>query len=252
MSSQAAYAVVAVNAAIDNVFDYAIPDALRGRITIGQLVRVGFRTSQEAAIVVDLKTTTDIRETKPILERLDPRPVVTGEQIALSRWLSVTYGTPLGLCLWLWLPPGLTGKRQMIVDLITPEVDPQSLRDDVEVALVALLRKRGALSDKQLSVALPGKPWRAAVEALTKARIIRVETTLGSARVRPKVIKTAAIAIHPADITDRVAALNVRKHDLYLRILSVLARDGEPVALSWLYAQTDCSWRICGAWRMPT
>src|SRR5215510_13447838 len=111
------YVRVALNTPVEATFDYHIPPELEGQLAPGHLVQVQFRTSMDHAIVMSLEDEAEVEQTKPVIARLDPRPVLTEEQISLSRWMSQAYRAPIGLCAWMWLPPGLTGHRDSIVTL---------------------------------------------------------------------------------------------------------------------------------------
>lgn len=298
------YANVAIDAPVDNTFDYHIPPELDGELVPGHLVQVAFGTAMQHGIVLSIHEQTAVEKTKPILARLDPRPVVTREQIALSRWLSETYLAPIGLCLWLWLPPGLTGHRDIQVDLLQPDGAQTALEKEI----VALLKKRGSLRGHQFNLALPGKEWRAVVDDLAKAGVVKKESTLSPPRVKPKIVQTAALAIHPdqipamikhierpsraADLLQTIADMpnggispqgaiklanatkanldklvssglvtveddlvtlaipkddvptrlaELRKTELPLRVLKVLAREADAMDVSWVYAQTGAT-----------
>src|SRR5690606_26226548 len=116
------YAEVAVNSAVNQTYHYHIPERLQGRVTWGSLVRVGFGTAMQAGIVVELhdELPDDLQDitTKPIIQLLHPDPVMTDEHIELGLWMSKTYLTSPGACLWLMLPPGITGKSSKRVHLI--------------------------------------------------------------------------------------------------------------------------------------
>lgn len=305
------YAEIALNVPVPGTFHYHIPDELAGQIRVGHLVQVAFRTAQQHGIVVGLQAETSIAQTKPVQALLDSRPVVTPEQIDLARWISRSNLMALGPCLWLWLPPGLTGRRDIQVSLLTDDADP---RTDIEEQIIALLARRGALLGHQINLALPGKDWRSAVDALAKAGVVQRENVLTPPRARPKLVRTAALAIHPsqiqhvarhlgrsskqADVLEVVAAagdegldveralriaettratlkkledaglvatnqhdrtaedpllvwltiprdavdehlIALRKGERLHHILRVLAREADPMDVSWLYAQTD-------------
>jgi primosomal protein N' len=176
----------------------------------------------------------------------------------------------------------------------------------VEEAVVALLKRRGDLRGHQLNLSLTGKNWRAAVEGLEKYKVVSTESVLAPPRVRPRVVQTATLAIHPNEIPSAVRALErpslsadllevvanqpeieakealkasgaskahldklvesgwieregdqlvlalpaaeaasrieeLRKLEKPLRILKILARAGDPVDVSWIYAQADAT-----------
>lgn len=307
---EAKYAEVAVNAPVKNTFDYAIPDDMRGIIQLGHLVQVAFGTARQHGIIVGLRETTEVRQTKPLLELLDPLPVVSSAQIALARWLSEAYLAPLNDCLWLMLPPGLNGQRDILVTLLQPEA---TSTDPLESQIINLLKRRGAMRGQRLSTALPGKAWRGALDTMTRAKIVRKESILTPPRMKPKIVQTAALAIHPnqisavarhlgktsrrADLLEVIAAMRtdrptvdqvlaaadvgtatlkklaeeeklvtiypkengqpatvslaipryqvddrliqLRSGEKDLHVLKVLAREAEPIDISWLYAQTE-------------
>lgn len=205
MNASPILAEVAVNTAVNQSFDYLIPPDLSDRIQIGQLVQVPFGTAVQHGIIIDFPETTEINYLKPIQAILDPQPVVTPTQIALARWMSERYLAPVGLCLWLMLPPGLTNGRDIRVTLID---DQATSKDEVEQKLLDLLRRRGSTRGKNLEVnkTMQGKNWRPAVDALAKAGVLDVERILTPPRVKPRVIQTTLLAIHPNQIP------NVMRH----------------------------------------
>ncbi|MEP7293931.1 MAG: DUF559 domain-containing protein, partial [Chloroflexota bacterium] len=148
----------------------------------------------------------EVEQTKPIIARLDPRPVVTEAQIELAWWMSRIYRAPIGYCLWMWLPPGLTGHRDLLVRL-KEQYPAELVIDPVEEAIVSLLQRRGALRGNQLNLSLAGKNWRAAAEGLQSAGVVTMESVLAPPRVKPRIIQTAALAIHPKEIKKAARAL---------------------------------------------
>lgn len=194
------YAEVAVNAAVSGTFHYQIPPELDGKVLLGHLVHVDFGTAVQHAIVVGFSQNTPAEYAKPIKAILDPQPVVTEKQIDVALWMSRRYLAPPGLCLWLMLPPGLTNGRDIRVILLDAEAKSS---DPVEQKVLDWLRKRGGSSTgRRLELAKPlqGQHWRAAVETLTKSGVVYVERILNPPRVRPRVIQTASLAIHPNQI----------------------------------------------------
>lgn len=230
------YAEIALNVPVRGTFHYHIPPDMTGQVQTGHLVQVAFRTAQQHGIVVDVQPESDIPRTKPLLAVLDPRPVVTPQQIAIARWISQHNLMALGPCLWLFLPPGLTGRRDVLVTLLIEE--PERLTE-LEAQVVALLRRRGPLRGHQLNLALPGKDWRTVVDALAKAGIVHTENVLAPPRARPKIIRTAALAIHPNQI-DNVArhlGRESKQADL-LEVIAAAGEDGLPLERALRIAET--------------
>lgn len=219
------YANVAVYTPVNATYDYHIPPELEGKLEPGHLVQVQFRTSMDHAIVLAIRDEAEVEQTKPIIARLDPRPLMTVEQIEIAWWMSRTYRAPIGFCLWMWLPPGLTGHRDTLVSLRSGYA-PELVTETDEEAVVALLKRRGPLRGKQLNVALAAKNWRAAVEGLERAGVVKTESILASPNVRPRIIQTAALAVHPNTIPQAVRALEKPSRTADLLEVIAQAEDG--------------------------
>ncbi len=197
------FAEVAVNRRVHNTFHYHIPSHLAGQIEPGHLVKVSFGTAHTTGIVVALHEHAPIPQTKPILERLDPLPVVTPAQLALARWLAQQTLAPLGLCLWLMLPPGIAKRGDFLYTLVEPEATELS---KTQVRLVSLLQRRGPLRGRQIAHALPRVRWQSALAGLVKRGIVRQDPLLEEPDVRPKTVRTARLSISP----DRIASIAPR------------------------------------------
>jgi primosomal protein N' (replication factor Y) len=300
------YAEIAVDAPVHATFDYLVPPELADRLTLGHLVQIPFGTAAQHGIILRLHDTPPAQTAKPITALLDPRPILTPGQIAVSRWIASTYLAPLGPCLWLWLPPGLTGQRDVRVTRIPGATSPDRL-SALETTLLDLLERRGPLRGTQLNAALPGQDWRTAVDGLARAGLVSKESIIAPPRQKPRIVQTAALAIPPEQIGRAVRALEkpsrraallaavaraaeplplrdalraagatrdhvqkladaglirieddrlvlaipprevdqrlaeLRRVDKPLRILRMLAREAEPVDVSWVYAQADAT-----------
>jgi len=216
------YAELAVNAAVNQTFHYHLPPELEGRILPGHLVQVGFGTAIQHGIVLKLDASSPVQQTKPITGLLDPEPIITEKQIALARWMSNRYLTPIGLCFFgLMLPPGLTNGRDIRVTLLDEDA---AGADPVEQQVINVLRARkGVTTGRRLEAAKPlqGKHWRAAVDSLANAGAVVIERILIPPRVRPRLIQTAALGIHPNQIP--LVAPTLGRESRRASILEVLA-----------------------------
>ncbi|MCA9909079.1 MAG: hypothetical protein KC519_10565, partial [Anaerolineae bacterium] len=219
------YAEVALNIPVDKTFDYEVPPALADGLRPGHMVHVPFRTAAEPGIVIALRETTDVPQTKQIVDLLHPEPVVTSDRINLAYAIRSAYLAPIGICVWLMLPPGIASHHDVKVSLIEQAIPGTELQREI----VALLKRRGALRGRQLDLALPGKHWRPAVDELAAAGIVRQETILTPPRVRPKVVRTAMLAIEPDAIERELQAL-ARPSRVADLLESVLAAETPPDA----------------------
>ncbi len=193
------YAEIAVNRPVHTTFHYHIPDELGGKIQPGHLVKVGFGTAYTSGVVVALHDSAPIPETKPVLERLDPLPVVTPAQLTLARWIAEQTLTPLGMVIGLMLPPGLAKRGDVLYTLLDPDAEGQSA---TQVRILSLLRRRGPLRGRQLSHALPRTRWQSAMGGLIERGIVASEPVLDPPDVKPKVIRTAQLAIPAERVRD--------------------------------------------------
>lgn len=73
---------------LDHLFDYAIPDELRGRIRIGQRVRVPFRSQQRKAfgyVVAFAESSSFTGELSPVADIVSDVPLLTPDVWSLAR-----------------------------------------------------------------------------------------------------------------------------------------------------------------------
>ena len=218
------YVRVAIDTPVDSTFDYHVPPELEGKLQPGHLVEVAFGPARQHAIVLERLIESSVSKTKPILNRLDPVPVLTPMQIALSLWLRATTLAPIGAALWMWLPPGLTGHHDLTVTLLDPDfVSPE----DLEMEVVSILKRRGTMRSQQLNQALPAKTWRPVIDELAKAGVVAKESTLTPPRVKPRIVQTAALAIHPNEIAHGLR--RVEKESRPANLLDVIAEAGGSV-----------------------
>ncbi len=205
-----AYAEVAVNVPVRATYHYHIPAGLAGKLRPGHLVRVSFGTAEEPALVLALMSDSPVAQTKPILALLNPQPVMAEVHIAVARWISETTLTPLGACLWMFLPPGIAGRSDVQISLTETGLEfarrPADLPDLNENAqqLFSLLVRRGPLTGRQLNQAMRGKDWDRASRSLAAQDLAAREAVLSPPSVQPKRVRIARLAI-PAERIDAIA-----------------------------------------------
>ena len=79
----------------------------------------------QPGVILDLSDESDIPKTKPVIELLDPQPALDPKAIELVNWLSETYLAPIGVCVWLMLPPGFTGKSDRLYRFVRDELQDE-------------------------------------------------------------------------------------------------------------------------------
>ncbi len=106
------FAEVAVNAGVPlrQSFTYRVPEGLS--VLPGQAVYVPFGRRTLQGVVMELTSETVVLDVREVEAVIDPQPLLSSAQRALSRWLSEYYLAPLFDCVSLFLPPGF--KRRLL------------------------------------------------------------------------------------------------------------------------------------------
>ena len=122
----ARYVEVAVPVPLDETLTYAVPDALP--VLPGCRVRVSVGKRRHVGVVMALRDQPPEGITiKPVLEVLDPAPVLTGELLELARFVAGYYLAPIGEVVRAMLP------SEQTVQVRTGGRDAAELRDGVYV-----------------------------------------------------------------------------------------------------------------------
>src|ERR1700743_1295482 len=95
------FAGVAIEKSLDKVLDDAIPAKLVGEIRVGQRVRVplGRNNRPTTGYVIAIKSVSDYPKIKKVSAVEDARVLINPKLMALARWMSRYYVTPLGTVL---------------------------------------------------------------------------------------------------------------------------------------------------------
>ena len=223
--------VINIEAPLEGTFHYHVPRDIRPHLKIGHLVEVEFGRRLAQGIVIGFSGEAPVAETKPVIARIDRRPVLRPWQIELARWLSEQYLTPLNACARLLLPPGLTRWADVTVE-INPYWDGEGRLTEAQEALLALLRERGDLRGRQIKRAMPKpyrKKWQDAVNQLARREIVRKGTVLDPPRIKPKRIRTAELIAGPKQIW--AAAAELGRASNAADVLYYLAESEDPLPL---------------------
>lgn len=235
---------IAVNVSqVNDLYTYHLPDELADDVLPGCLVTVPFGRQTVQGVVTGFVELAGLVETRPVESVLDSQPVVTPVQLALCRWLAEKTVAPLGACLALMIPTGVSQhcdmllSRNMAISQLPEDLSPLQKR------IMDALERRGDLRGRQLDALLPKLNWRAVLRPLVAKGLLRSSNILLPPRVNPKTIRTVQLASAYAaqaepPILSRVAAVHERRN----RVLQLLAADPLPVDLSWVYAQTGANY----------
>ncbi len=178
------YAEVSVNspAARRRTFSYAIPPGLDVREGQAVLVPFGERTLQ--GIVLALSFVPAVEDTREIIDIIEPEPVLFQHHIALARWISDYYLSPLFDAVSLMLPPGFERKTVTRLSLTYDGVDTSMLGDDEQRVLE--LMAQGKVEPVQIEKALGKKRATVAIASIVRRGLISRNYELGPVRVKPR------------------------------------------------------------------
>lgn len=240
------FAQIALNIHVPAVFTYHVPDDLMGQIQIGHLVRVPFRTATDVGIVVALSPENPNPDivTKGIEAVLDAHPPMTTDQLTLGWWMHQTYLTPLGMCLWLLLPPHLINPHTADLQKSAP---PRIQVAELAIAPDDIPHIRRNLGKPSRHATLLEWLINAHAEGQTVfyAKELVKLPDIGKKAV-DKLIAVGALGEDGAgglnladDAEDKLFDLRGGAMDAH--ILRVLERETTPMDVSWIYAQTGAN-----------
>jgi primosomal protein N' (replication factor Y) (superfamily II helicase) len=234
------FARVAVNvSAISDLFDYSIPAGLAAQIQAGCLVTVPFGNQTVQGIIIELLDSPSVANPKPILDLLDPAPVLTPPQLGLAIRLADSTLNPLASIVSLMLPTGLSQQADVSYELRITNYQEQS--SVVATRLVSLLKERGPLRGRQIDAHFAKIDWRKTAAILVKKGVLSSKHVLPAPRVRPKFLRVAQLAVSPEEAEAAMDSLGT-KQTLARRqtALRFLIQQPEAINLSWVYAETGC------------
>jgi len=101
---------VAIKVPLQRTFDYKVEQLLHiPELKPGMRVRVPFGSQKKVAVVLALKTSTDVPadKIKPIIDIIDETPVLSAQHLALLKFTARYYCYPLGETIHTALPAAL-------------------------------------------------------------------------------------------------------------------------------------------------
>jgi len=232
---------IAVNVpTITGLFDYSIPPELISQIQAGCLVTAPFGNQTVQGIIVQLLDSPSVENPKPIIDLLDPAPVLTPPQLALALLLADSTLNPLASIVSLILPVGLSQQADITYELRIPNYEVSSSK--IATRLLKLLKERGPLRGRQIDSHFAKIDWRRTAQVLVKKGILSSKHVLPPARVRPKFLRVAQLSVPPEEAEVEMPNLGT-KQTLARRqaALRFLIQQPDAINLSWVYAETGCN-----------
>ena len=219
-------------------YTYAIPPGMD--VQPGHLVWVSFRSQYRQGLVIALAASAPVADTKPILQVMDPQPLLQPWQFDLARWLADTYLTSLAEAAFLMLPPGI--EQRMItrfVPLLSPDDPlPDGLTQPQRELLAWLQRKgRASLDEVRRAVRKTARTDGAEIAA----QLVRKGLAQRLVEMKPPLVrtKTERLARLTCQVTPEVLA-SLSRAPRQRQALEYLLTVGQ-ASLAQLNKETGCS-----------
>src|SRR5215813_9744610 len=193
------FADVAVPVAVRQTFTYRLPGDMASRAQIGCRVLVPFGKKLLTAFIVDLSDTpqaeVDESDIKDVEELLDETPIITGEILELTRWVSDYYFAPWGECLRAALPAGATSISEQVLSLTDAG---RSMLADRRIApskleVLRILSGSDFVTAKQIERNLSHPRTSELIRQLSREGLITASQRIADTQLKPKLQNVARL-----------------------------------------------------------
>ncbi len=146
MKSKPLYARVVLPLPPDRYFDYSVPETFKGKVAVGQRVRVPFGNKRKIGYIVGLESRTNLplKSIKPIENLVDEAPLLDPTLLELSKRMKAYYLCSWGEALEAILPSSLRPRTRgnppeqeplkELESLSVPDAVQKKILDDVKAA----------------------------------------------------------------------------------------------------------------------
>lgn len=183
-SGQFAEIIVDISArGVDRVFHYAVPDVIKGRITVGSRVLVNFGSRQLAGYVVGFGCPVSEVNIREISDVLDAEPVFTAELLEIARWMADSYLCSTAEALGRIISPRLGIKAASDIKLLHPAL-PDNEMEDVLKLMSRSPKQTAVIRTAMSSPGLTRRELAAAAQTAPKTVDVLIEKGLLKATVK--------------------------------------------------------------------
>ncbi len=158
-------------ASSQDVLSYAVPGALRQRLSSGQLVWVPLRRQTVLGLVLRLHRDLLPFTVKPIAALVEPTFCLNQDQLDVAAWLARTTASTLFAAASPFFPPGVLHRAVEYLRLVDREALDRAHLTPVQRQLVILLTERGDITTEQARAAL-GRSLTSVITALEAKGVI--------------------------------------------------------------------------------
>jgi primosomal protein N' (replication factor Y) len=232
------FALVALPHSAPEPLVYRIPPELEAFAGVGARVRVQVRDRELTGIVVEVQASSELdpAAVRPLIDVLDPAPVLPEELLRLARFITDYYRCPLGTTLAAMLPARLLRADSEMV-FLTPSgvgADPSGLGAAGAAILSALVADGSARVPALLAKA--GCRDRRPLDELVRLGLVELRRQRRD-RPPPSEVTAVQIADRPLDTLLEECRRAPRQRE----VLQWLADAGRPALVAELRAAVGCS-----------
>ncbi|MBN1230860.1 MAG: primosomal protein N' [Anaerolineales bacterium] len=224
---------------VTGVFHYHLLPEMEDTLQPGSLVVVPFGENLVRGVVLRFVPSPEVPETKPVAALIDARITLPTRQIQLAETLADKNFSSVAAFMGLMIPPGLNPSANVRYSLAADA--PQRSLNSLQQKIVDYIREKGAQSASKLENHFPHSSWKQAVKQLLDQGFLRAEPFINPPSIRPKMIRTARLAISPEKVSQAVADFSNSwrgTHERREKVLQFLAEDGGWVDVTWIYAHS--------------
>lgn len=221
------------------VFHYRIPPHLADVVQAGQMVWVPFGPHRAQGVILGFSDTVPVENVRELDGIVEAEPALSPAHIALARWISDFYVSPLADAVRLMLPPGMSQRLETIVHLRASPPWPDGLTEG-QKALLDYLARRSPRRWSLLRRRFAGSDLRRDVKALERRGLVARRRQLAPPKAQPRTERYVRLTATEAQIASALPRLG--KSTPASRLLALLAQSQEPVwALDQACARAEAS-----------
>lgn len=172
--SVAPLADIALPLPLDQVFTYAVPESLRGRIKTGMRALVPFQKRLTTGYVVGFRDAAPVEQIRAIVDLPDGGPVFSEELLELCKWLSDYYCCSYGEALQSAIPAGIRIRNKFKYTLV-PDQLASGRFTDRQRKVIAELHRRGPRTEGQLAKVVGKTALSNTLQSLQRRGIVIAE-----------------------------------------------------------------------------
>ncbi|MGB9593927.1 MAG: hypothetical protein ACPL7R_07300, partial [Anaerolineae bacterium] len=208
------------------IFHYRIPPHLAGVVRAGQMVWVPFGPHRLQGVILGFSDTAPVENVRELDGIVEADSALSSAHIALARWISDFYVSPLADAVRLMLPPGMSQRLETIVRVKASPPWPDDLTES-QKALLDYLARRSPRRWALLRSRFPASDLRRDVKALERRALVAREKQLSPPKAQPRTERYVRLTATEAQIASALPRLG--RSTSASRLLALLARSDEPV-----------------------